>query len=102
MNDISTGRDREAALITTVLAIPCAFACAGSVIPGLDDAITVALLVIGALIVLVGATRLVARRVRERREDRADALTAAIWRHQHSSSTTVAATAVATASSVVA
>jgi hypothetical protein len=74
---------READVITTVLAVPCGLACAGSVIPGLDAAVTTVLLVLVALATLALAGRWAARWVRERREDAADALTAARWRAVH-------------------
>ncbi len=77
------GRDREATAITAVLALPCGLACAGSVIPGFDGAVTIALAVLAALAVLVVGARWAARWVRERREDAADALTAAHWRALH-------------------
>ena len=41
--------DREATLITAVLALPCGLACAGSVIPGLDDIVTTVLCGLAAL-----------------------------------------------------
>ena len=76
----ATGRNRDATAITTVLALPCGLACAGSVIPGLDDIVTTLVVVLAALAVLVVGARWAARWVRERREDAADALTAAHWR----------------------
>lgn len=63
--------------------MPCALAAAGSVVPGLDHAVTAALFAVIGLAALVGLAQIVARWVRERREDRADALTAAAWRAQN-------------------
>ncbi len=75
--------DREATAITTALTGPCGLACAGSVIPGLDEAVTISLLALAALLVLTLMLLWAARWVRERREDRADTLTAARWRAAH-------------------
>ena len=47
--DLTAGRTREANTITAVLAAPCGLACAGTVIPGLDDAVTLVLLAAAAL-----------------------------------------------------
>ena len=66
-----------------MLALPCGLACAGSVVPGLDDVVTAVVLGLAALALLALAARWVARWVRERREDRADAITAARWRAEH-------------------
>ena len=63
--------------------LPCGLACAGSVIPGLDDIVTTIVVGLAALALLALAARWVARWVRERREDAADALTAARWRAVH-------------------
>jgi hypothetical protein len=81
--NFGTGRNREATLITAVLALPCGLACAGSVLPGLDDLVTTILVGLAAVAVLALAARWGARWLRERREDRADALTAARWRAVH-------------------
>lgn len=82
-NSLTSRRDREVNLITAVLAVPCALACAGSVIPAVNDAVTVVLIVSAVLLVLGVLLRRVARWVRERREDRADEITAAAWRAAH-------------------
>jgi hypothetical protein len=82
-HDFAARQSREADVITAVLAVPCGLACAGSVIPGLDVAVTTVLLVLAALVLLGAASRWAARWVRERREDAADALTAARWRAVH-------------------
>jgi hypothetical protein len=81
--NFDTGRNREATVVTTVVALPCGLACAGSVVPGLDDIVTTIVIGIAAVAVLAGAARWWARWLRERREDRADALTAARWRAVH-------------------
>jgi hypothetical protein len=81
--NFGTDRNREATAITGVLAVLCGLASAGAVIPGLDDIVTTILVGIGALAVLALAARWGARWLRERREDRADARTAARWRAQH-------------------
>ena len=81
--DFTARRDREASLITAVLTLPCGLACAGSVVPGLDDAVTTALAVLAVVALLAAGLRWVCRWVRERREDAADALTAARWRAAH-------------------
>ena len=78
--DFTTGRTREANTITAVLAAPCGLACAGTVIPGLDEAVTLVLLASAALALAVVGLRCTTRWVRERAEDRADAHTAAAWR----------------------
>jgi hypothetical protein len=79
----TAGRDRDATLITGVLALLCGLACAGSVVPGLDDIITTVLGGLAALGLLVLVAQWLGRWVRERREDRADTLTAAHWRAIH-------------------
>lgn len=80
---VAAGRNREANLITGVLAVSCGLACAGSVIPGLDDVVGTILVALAALTLLALVTRALSRRVRERREDAADALAAARWRAAH-------------------
>ncbi len=80
---IGARRAREARLITTVLAAVCALGFLAAVIPGGEAALTAGLLVIAGLVVIGLAVRYLARWVRERGEDRADALTAARWRALH-------------------
>ncbi len=83
MNNLTDHRTHEVRVITGVIAIICATACATSIIPGLEDLINRALL-IGAAVVLLGvAARLGVRWVRERLEDREDDRLAVIWRAEH-------------------
>lgn len=81
--DLTAGRAREANTITALLALPCGLACAGSVAPGLDWAVTAVLLTLAGLALALAALRWATRWVRERVEDRADARTAAAWRARH-------------------
>lgn len=73
----------EARLITTVFAVICTIACAAAIFPAVERAANLGLLGLGVLAVLAVAVRLGVRWLRERREDRADALTAAAWRAEH-------------------
>jgi uncharacterized membrane protein len=70
--DVGRRREAEANLITGLLAVPCAAGFVGAVWPAADDAIGTAVLVLLAVVVGLGALRLLARRVREWREDHAD------------------------------
>lgn len=79
----ATHRDREARTITALISTVCLLACIAAVIPGVEHAINTAVVVLGALLVLIVAVRLGLRWLRERREDRADAITAAAWRATH-------------------
>jgi cytochrome b len=63
--------------------LPCGLACAGSVVPGLDNVVTAVVSALAALVLLGLAARRGARWARERREDAADAHTAARWRAIH-------------------
>lgn len=56
---------------------------AGSLWPLVEHTITVALAVLAGLALLIGSARWTTRRLRERREDAADALAGATWRAQH-------------------
>ncbi len=56
---------------------------AGALSPAVEHAITTALVAVVVLVLLVVGARWVARRLREHREDRADALAAAVWRAEH-------------------
>lgn len=73
----------EARLITTVFAVICTIACAAAIFPAVEHAVTLALIGLGVLAAMVVALRLALRWLRERREDRADALTAAAWHAEH-------------------
>lgn len=77
----------EARLITSMFAVICTVACAAAIFPAVERAVTLALLGLGVLAVLVVAVPLALRWLRERREDRADALTAAAWRAKHTPTT---------------
>ena len=81
--NIHQHRTREARQITTVTALVCAIGFASAVVPAVEHTITVVLIIAAGLALSVLAGRLVARAVRERREDRADALVAAAWRAHH-------------------
>jgi predicted acyltransferase len=83
MNTFAAGRAREARRITIALATVCAAGCAAAVVPAVEHAITVGVLVLAGLAVAVLLARLTVRWVRERWEDRADAVTAARWRATH-------------------
>jgi Mn2+/Fe2+ NRAMP family transporter len=83
MNTFATRRDREARTITAVISAVCLLACVAAVIPGVEHAINTAVIVLGVLLVLIVAVRLGLRWLRERREDRADEVTAAAWRAAH-------------------
>ncbi|MBN9098854.1 MAG: hypothetical protein J0I49_12190 [Pseudonocardia sp.] len=86
MNTLTDHRTHEVRLLTGVIAVICATACATSIVPGLEDLIT-RTLILGAVLVALGVlARLALRWLRERREDREDALTAAIWRAEHDAS----------------
>lgn len=70
--DVARRRDAEANLITALLAVPCGAGFVGAVWPAADAAIGTTVAVLAAVLVALGAVRLLARRVREWREDRAD------------------------------
>jgi hypothetical protein len=76
-------RNREATLITLALVVPCGLACAGSVFPAVDNIVGAILIVLGGCVLAFLAARWVRRWVRESAEDRADAVTAAIWRQRY-------------------
>lgn len=75
----------EYRLIMTGLSAVCAFGAVSSVVPAVEHAVTVGLVVLVLLGLLVAGLRLLARWVRERREDREDKITAAAWRAAHQS-----------------
>lgn len=76
-------RTREANAITAALAVPCALAATSAEVPAVEHTATAVLLGVALLAALVLAVHLGARWLRERREDRADAVTAARWRARH-------------------
>jgi hypothetical protein len=82
-NSFREHRRREARLITTALAVLGAVGFTAAVVPAVERTITTGLLVAATVLVLVLTVRVVARRLRHRREDRADALAAARWRAEH-------------------
>ena len=74
--------------VMTVIVGACALAALGSVIPAVAYAANLGMAGLGILALLVIALRLMARFVRERLEDIADARTAAAWRATHHTSST--------------
>ncbi len=83
MNDFSTHRDREYRVIMTGIWAVGGLGLTCSVSPAVEHATTLVLFTVGAIAVLVVAVRLVARWVREYREDRDDERTGATWRARH-------------------
>ncbi len=69
--------------ITAAVTGFCGLGLAGALSPAVEHTITAALVAVAVLTALVIGARWVARRLRERREDAADALAAAQWRAQH-------------------
>lgn len=87
MNDpIAAHRQRQANLISIAAALVCALCSATALIPGVELAVTLALGAAAALALVLLGVRLVRRWLRERREDRDDALTAAAWRAENARS----------------
>ena len=82
-NTFTSGRDREVRTITAVISTVSVIGFASAVVPGVEDAINLALIVLGVLVAVIVAVRFGLRRLRERREDRADEITAAAWRAAH-------------------
>ncbi|CAA9403683.1 MAG: hypothetical protein AVDCRST_MAG66-1571 [uncultured Pseudonocardia sp.] len=80
MNTFATRRDREVRTITAVIGAVCLLACVAAIVPAVEHALNTAVIAVGALLALVLALRLGLRWLRERREDRADEITAAAWR----------------------
>ncbi|MEJ3652538.1 hypothetical protein WEH80_06095 [Actinomycetes bacterium KLBMP 9759] len=83
MNNFHQHRQREARLLTTVAAIVCALGCASATLPGVEQAITAALVWTGGAGALGLALIAVHRVLRRIREDRDDAVAAARWHAQH-------------------
>ena len=80
LDDYRRRHDQAATLVAVLVA---GLGCAGALLPAVEHAITVALLAAAGLAVLIAAVRGRSRVVRERREDRADALAGAAWRAEH-------------------
>ncbi|MFC4949038.1 hypothetical protein [Pseudonocardia sp. GCM10023141] len=76
MNTIHQHRNREVRLIVGAFTVLGAVALIATLSPAVP-------LTAAALVGVVLAVRLTARKVRERREDIADALTATQWRAEH-------------------
>jgi hypothetical protein len=83
MNDLTATRAAQVRRFTVLAALVCGLGCLGALVPAIEHATNLAVGAAVALVLAALAVRLLARRVRERREDRADALTAARWRAQH-------------------
>ncbi len=83
MNDYATTRAAEVRRFTVLAALVCGLACLGALVPAVEHATNLALGAAAGLVLVVVTFRHLARRLRERREDRADALTAARWRTAH-------------------
>ncbi|MGQ0576741.1 MAG: hypothetical protein ACT4RN_21450 [Pseudonocardia sp.] len=79
----ATHRAAEVRRFTIAATLVCGLACLAALVPAVEHAanLTAAGLLVGAALVL--AVRLGLRTVRERREDHADALTAARWRAEY-------------------
>jgi hypothetical protein len=80
LDDYRRRSDQVATLIAVLVA---GLGCAGALLPVVEYAVTLALFGLAVLAVLVAGLRTGDRVVRERREDRADALAGAAWRAAH-------------------
>jgi uncharacterized membrane protein YhaH (DUF805 family) len=69
--------------ITTAVTLVCGLGLAGALSPAVEHAITTALVAVVVLALLVVSAPWAVRRLRERREDAADALAAVAWRARH-------------------
>jgi hypothetical protein len=76
-------RRRQDQVATLVAVLVAGLGCAGALLPFVEYAVTLAVLAAAGLAVLIAALRTGIRVVRERREDRADALAGATWRAEH-------------------
>ncbi len=83
MNDYATTRAAEARRFTIAAALVCGLGAPAALVPAVERATNLAVGIGVGLVLAVLAVRHLARRVRERREDRADALAAARWRAVH-------------------
>lgn len=77
------GRTGEYRLSMTVIGLVCVLGALSSVLPVVEYAVNLVLVIAGVVALLVATVRRVARVVRERREDREDEITAAAWRAAH-------------------
>lgn len=70
-------------LIMRGISVVCLLGAVSAIVPAVEYAVTVGLVALGLLGVLGAGVRLLARWLRERREDREDEITAAAWRAAH-------------------
>lgn len=61
----------------------CLLGAVSALVPAVEHAVTVGLVALALLALLTSGLRLLARWLRERREDRDDAITTAAWRATH-------------------
>jgi hypothetical protein len=80
---INRNRNRSANLFTLAATGVCGLGLASTLVPAVEQAVTVVLLVLAAAGLSAWLVCRVARILRWRREDRADALVAAAWRASH-------------------
>lgn len=79
----ATRRAQEARTVTIAATLLCGLTCLAALVPAVEHAVNLAISAGLGFAALVVVVRLGARRLRERREDHADALTAARWRAAH-------------------
>lgn len=70
-------------LIMRGIAVVCLLGAVSAIVPAVEYAVTVGLVALVLLGILGAGLRLLARCLRERREDREDEITAAAWRAAH-------------------
>ncbi|WP_300014961.1 hypothetical protein [Pseudonocardia sp.] len=70
-------------LIMRGISVVCVLGAVSAIVPAAEFAVTVGLVALGLIGLLVAGLRLLARWLRERREDREDEITAATWRAAH-------------------
>ena len=80
IGDYRRRQDQGATLVAVSVA---GLGCVGALLPVVERAVTVALIAAVGLAVVTAAARAEVRVLRERREDRADRITAATWRAEH-------------------
>ncbi len=83
MNIFATNRAAEARRLAIAAALICGLACLGALVPAVEHALNLAVGGAVGLVLTVLLVRRLTRWLRECREDRADALTAAHWRAVH-------------------